>query len=231
MIKLALVWCAPTTVDSHDSWIAVTVRAERLLAAAEAWQPCGASGYPVLTSAVSLFGVRAGVVCRLDQHEVGRRDALGLDAITDRHVLDGLMGLPAGIPVSVDALTERQRRLFRRVPEGMIEFDGDQLVRRAVPPLTVGFALVPARDWHAGLVQAGRYAPFCARAMLLPEPPVDLQDATMQAGYYGIGIGVITAGVLRVLVEPEPYVRRRHSSAQWWVNEEIYRVATAAATV
>ncbi len=118
-----------TTVDSHDRESVVTVRAERLLAATEAWQHCGVSGRPVLTSAVSLFGVRAGVAYCLDHHEVSRRDALGLGAITDRCVLDGLIGLPVGIPVSVAALPERHGRLFRRVPAGLIEFDGDQVVR------------------------------------------------------------------------------------------------------
>jgi hypothetical protein len=52
----------------------------------------------------------------------------------------------------------------------------------------------------------------------------------MQASFYGIGICVFTTGALRMLVEPAPYVRHRHTPAQWRFAEEIYRQVIASAT-
>lgn len=52
----------------------------------------------------------------------------------------------------------------------------------------------------------------------------------MQASFYGIGICVFVAGTLRMLVDPEPYVGHRHTSARWWFAEEIYRQVTASVT-
>jgi len=140
------------------------------------------------------------------------------------------MGLPAGLPVAAHEMTERERRLLRRAPRGAVEIDAGQLIRRAVAPVSARFAVVAARMWRDGLGRAGRFAPFCARAMLLPAPPADLDDARVQASFYSIGICVFTAGTLRMLVAPEPYVRHRHSSAQWWFAEEIYGQVTASAT-
>lgn len=145
-------------------------------------------------------------------------------------MLDALMNLPVGGLVPAHEMAERERRLLRRAPRGVVEDDGVHFVRRAVPPVSARFAVVAARAWREGLVKAGRFAPFCARAMLLSAPPTDLDDAAAQASFYGIGICVFTAGTLRMLVEPAPYVRHRHTSAQWRFAEEIYRQVTASAT-
>jgi hypothetical protein len=206
---------------------AANATAGRLRAAVAAWPTAGGTGAPTLTAAVRVFGVLAGIAYRVDHAETARRDAVVLGAITERAVVDALMGLPADVPVAVGDLTERERRLLPRAPRGAVDRDGDLLVRRAVPPLSVDFALVAARHWKQGLVTAGRFAPFCARAMLLPAPPTD-PDAAMQASYWGVGIGVVTTGTLRVLVEPEPYVRTRHSSAQWRFVEDIHRQITGS---
>lgn len=177
--------------------------------------------YP--SAVVRLFGAAAGVAYRPDPTEIARRAAVGLGAITQRDILDVLMGLPAGLPVTADSLPTRDQRILRRAPHSTIERDGDRLVRQAVPPVSARFAVVAARTWRDGLAKAGRFAPFCARAILLPTPPADVDDARMQASYYGIGLCVFTAGTLRMLIDPQPYIRQRHSSAQWWFTEELYR--------
>lgn len=175
------------------------------------------------SAVVRLFGAAAGVAYRPDPSEIARRATAGLAAITQRDVLDVLMGLPAGLPVSAASLTARDRRILRRAPHGVMDRDHDHLVRRAVPPMSARFVVVAAHTWRDGLAKAGRFAPFCARAILLPTSPADVDDARMQASYYGIGLCVFTAGALRMLVDPQPYVRQRHSSAQWWFAEELYR--------
>jgi hypothetical protein len=174
-------------------------------------------------AAVHVFGAAAGVAYRPDQAEVARRAAVSLGSITQRDVLEVLMGLPVGMPVPVHALSERDRRVLRRAPHGAVDSDAADLVRRVVAPVSAQFAVVAARTWREGLVTAGRFAPLCMRAMLLPAPPEDADHAAMQASFYGIGICVFTAGTLRMLVEPQPYVRQRHTSAQWWFAEEVYR--------
>jgi hypothetical protein len=110
--------------------------------------------------------------------------------------------------------------------------------QRIIPPAAVLVAVLGACavmvspitpwTWREGLVRAGRFAPFCARAMLLPTAPKDLDDARVQASFYGIGLWVLVAGELRTLVDAEPFVRMRHSSGQWSFAEEIHRQVTGS---
>lgn len=172
---------------------------------------------------VRIFGMAAGVAYRSDQVEVARRREQGFGSLIELDVLDGLMGLPVGLAVARDELTARERALVDRSPAGALERDGERVVRRVVAPVTVQFAVVGARDWRAGLERAGQFAPFCARAMLLPAPPTDWGDAQAQASYFGVGVCVSFDQELHMLVEPRPYVRKRHTPAQWWFAEEAYR--------
>jgi hypothetical protein len=174
---------------------------------------------------VRMFGSAAGVVYRTEEAETARRRVQKVEPLTELDVLDGLMGLPVGVPVAVVDLTERECARLRRIPHGAVEHDGDQVVRRAVAPLSVRFALVGARDWRVGLTRAGRFAPYCARAVLLPAAAAQAEwgDVRAQASFFGIGVCVFAEGQLRVLVEPRPYVRMRHTPAQWWFVEETYR--------
>jgi hypothetical protein len=172
---------------------------------------------------VRMFGSVAGVVYRTDEAEVARRRVQKVEPLIELDVLDGLMGLPVGVPVAVVDLTERECARLRRIPHGAVEHDGDLVVRRAVAPLSVHFALVGARDWRVGLTRAGRFAPYCARAVLLPAAQAEWGDVRAQASFFGIGVCVFAEGQLRVLVEPRPYVRMRHTPAQWWFVEETYR--------
>ena len=138
-------------------------------------------------------------------------------------MLDALMGLPAGLPISRNELTNGERTLVDRAPSGSIERRGGQVIRWAVAPVSVLFAVVAANDWHVGLRRAGQFAPFCARAILLPALPGDWEDARTQASYFGIGVCMLVDAQLDMLVTPRPYVRKRHTPAQWWFAEETYR--------
>lgn len=169
------------------------------------------------------FGTLAGVVYRPDQAEVARRRVHGMGWCTEIEILDTLMGLPVGLPVAWNQLTDAERALVARAPRGSIERRDELVVRRAVAPVAVLFAVVAANDWHAGMKRAGQFAPFCARAMLLPALPADWEDARTQASYFGIGICMFVDAQLCMLVTPRPYVRKRHTPAQWWFAEAAYR--------
>jgi hypothetical protein len=48
--------------------------------------------------------------------------------------------------------------MIRVVLQGTIVVSAGMVVRRAVPPLDVEMAIVPARSWRNGLERAGRFA-------------------------------------------------------------------------
>jgi hypothetical protein len=177
---------------------------------------------------VRIFGTAAGVAYRLDHAEVARRQEHQLGALTDMDVLDALMGLPVGIPVERSSLTKAELALVDRSPAGVVEHRGEQLIRLAAAPLSVQSAVVAAKNWKTGLKQAGRFAPFCVRAMLLPAVPADVEDLQAQASFYGVGVGVSVDGQMQLLVEPATYARTRHTPAQWWFAEEAWRQIKAA---
>lgn len=178
--------------------------------------PCGGA-------VVRLFGTVAGVAYTADRVETARRDLIGLGPLVGRDLLNVLLGLPLGLPVATADLSPRERQVLATAPTGVLDHEDDHLIRKVGRPVTPRFAVISARSWRAGLVHAGRFAPFCARAILLPETPTDLADARVEASFYGIGVCTFAAGALQMLVDPEPFVCARHSPTQWWFAEEIYR--------
>ncbi|MFF5100449.1 MULTISPECIES: hypothetical protein [Actinosynnema] len=183
-----------------------------------------------MSGVVKLSGGHVGLVLELDQAEVERRAASGWSGVLDLGVLDALMNLPAGVPVSWADLTERERLAVRKVPEGVVEVAGDRVVRRAVAPLTVRLALVAARDWRSGLKRAGEFAPFCARGVVLSRVPDDVDELHLRCGVFGVGAYVASRGEADVLLEPRAYVRQRHTAAHWRFAEEVHARISASST-
>ncbi|TQM83047.1 hypothetical protein FHX81_5460 [Saccharothrix saharensis] len=181
-----------------------------------------AGGPTAGTTPVRMFGSTAAVNYQLINAEVRRRDGRRAVPAPGQDVLDVLMGLPVGLPVPADSLTDRERRLLGRAPQGAVDRDGEHVVRRAVAPLTARFAVVTARDWKIGLKRADRFAPFCERAVLLPALPQDADDLFVRASFSGCGVCVFSGKQLDMVVEPRRYVRRRHTPAQWWFAEEVF---------
>lgn len=157
-------------------------------------------------------------------HRDGELHPAGLGAITSPDALRFLLGLPAGEPVPLTALTHAERSDLAALPRGAVALSDDSVVRFAVPPVQVDVAVVAAPTWRLGLERAGRFVPFCARAMVLPAPPRDVGDMAMEAGFYGIGVIVATPGTdPQVLVAPVSFRRRRVTVAGWRFPEEVYR--------
>jgi hypothetical protein len=175
-------------------------------------------------------GIRAVLLVRLDMNECARRAANGLSAITSPDILRLLVRLPLGEPVPYAALTAAECSALRAAPQAAVSFDGSNVIRRMVPPLEVTLALVPAGSWRSGLERAGRFAPFCPRAMVLRRPPRDLDDLHMEADFYGIGVIVASSdGRPEVLVEPSRFHRNRLTVAGWRFLEEVHRQVSSSA--
>jgi hypothetical protein len=170
------------------------------------------------------MGAEALICYRLDDGEHARRQRAGTGAILSADVLELLLGLPVAASVPVDSLTCQERTALDHASRGAVSVCGGQVTRHAVVPVAVKLALVAARNWRGGLEAAGRFAPFCARAMVLQRRPVDLADVHLQAGFYGVGVIVADGQSTEVLVEPEPFRRLRFTAAGWRFLEEVYRM-------
>lgn len=176
----------------------------------------------------SPLGSWAALAGVLDADEVARRTRAGLGTVTSVQALEVLLGLPWGLPVPTGALSVRERQALAAAPAGCVEQVPDGIVRRVRPPLTPVLAVIPAtRGWQAGLVAAGRYAPFCARAMVLRRPPRDVATACLEADYWGVGLIIAHLGDPEVLVPPEPYRPHRHTARRWWFAEQVHQALAA----
>jgi hypothetical protein len=170
-----------------------------------------------------MFGVTAWLSVSVNASEWRRRERYGLGALTGLDVLDGLLGLPLGLPVATEALTARERQLVSRLPRSVVVQCGDAVIRRAEPVVECSLAVVFARSWTAGLGDATKFAPFCQRLMVLASRPDDEIEACLHASYYGVGLLAHTVDRHVMLVSPEPLTGRRVTAASWWFTEEIYR--------
>jgi hypothetical protein len=174
-----------------------------------------------------ILGVRVVLTVVVNRDEWRRRADTRCAAITRTDVLDALLGLPLGIPVAVADLTDRERQAVNRLPNSLVQHRGYDVIRRVERVVNVKHAAVKAREWRGGLAQAGRFAPWCSRSIVLSTRPTNEAEAAMQASYYGIGI-VVETGTGRVtLVEPEPWVNHRVTPAGWWFTEEVYEQMTS----
>lgn len=173
-------------------------------------------------AACRLLGTEVLLAYRSDMDEVGRRQQAGLGALLSSDHLELLMSLPLGWPVPITSLSHRDQRLLRRMPPGAVRVSGGAAERLAVSPVTVDMAVVPAMRWQLGLQRAGRFAPFAARMMWLPQVPPDADIMAGECRRFGIGVTAGPAREARVLVQPAPFVRRRFTAAGWLFTEQVH---------
>jgi hypothetical protein len=172
---------------------------------------------------VSMLDTRVLLGYRVDHAEHERRSGLGLGALVATGHLELMLGLPVGMPVPVASLTNLERHRLRKVPAGAVWVADGYAVRQAVAPVTMTLAVVPARDWRAGLTVAGRFAPFCARALVLPGAPRDMDTLRERAEFYGIGVLVTDGPDAQMSVAPRAFQRMRFTAAGWRFAEEVYQ--------
>lgn len=170
-----------------------------------------------------IMGTEALICYQFHDSEHARRRRAGPGTISSADVLELLLSLPIGMPVPVASLTGRERAALKSAPRGAVSVCDGQVTRHAMAPVMVELALVVARTWRDGLEVAGRFTPFCARAMVLRRRPADLVGVQLQAGFYGVGVIVVDDQSAEMLVEPAPFQRLRFTAAGWRFLEDVYR--------
>lgn len=179
---------------------------------------------------VSVLGAEALCFYRLEEAEHARRERVSAARLDHMADLECLLTLPVGFSVPLQSLDRSERRSVRALPTGASDCDRKAVVRRAVRPLQVDLAVVRASTWRQGLERAGRFAPFCRRAMLLDRRPADLDEILVEADFYGIGVFLASGNDVELVLEPEDYRPHRHTAAAWWFVEDLYqRVRSASA--
>jgi hypothetical protein len=171
--------------------------------------------------------IRAGepvsAFCALDAREHGRRVSAGMAAVTDLAVLDALLALPLGMPVSASSLSARLRALLRKAPVGAVRYEQTDVVRLAYAPLQVRRVEVTVlRSWRTALRRASQFSQYTQRVLVLDSVPRDVDDLTLQASFYGVGVVLGEQPEREQLVASQPFVVRRHSPARWAFAEECY---------
>ncbi|MFJ1992987.1 hypothetical protein [Streptomyces asiaticus] len=165
----------------------------------------------------------------IDPAEHQRRQAAGIGPVTGHGFggLDHLMAIPAGMPVPVAELTREQQKYVRRAPAAIVTVDDGQVIRHAVRPCRVVMATVRFNTtYKMALDSASRFAPFCARQVIVKRLPKDafarINDLA-EFDFYGIGIILEHSdGTQETVVEPRPWVPKRHTPAGWWFAERSY---------
>ncbi|MFF3277324.1 hypothetical protein ACFYWU_41350 [Streptomyces chrestomyceticus] len=170
-----------------------------------------------------LQGVEALFFHRLDFAEHARRRDAGAVRLDRMAALETLLTLPVDVPVPLASLEAGRRRSVRALPAGAADRDRTAVTRRAVRPVRVDLAVVRAAGWRQGLRDAGRFAPFCRRAMLLTRRPAGLEELLAEADFYGIGVFLAAAHGVELVLAPEEYRPLRHTAAAWCFAEELYQ--------
>jgi hypothetical protein len=163
----------------------------------------------------------------IDQAEHDRRREAGLELATGHGFggLDVLMALPHGLPVPLNSHTDHQRAYVRRAPAGICTVSDGQVVRHITRPCRVTLATVHAKSASTlALDSASRLAPFCARQVVVTQPPtLHYPERELEFGFYGIGLLLEhDGGELETLVQPRPWRPMRHTPAAWWFAERAY---------
>ena len=170
-----------------------------------------------------ILKTRALLGYRLDREEHERWRRLGLGGVVDAGQLELMLGLPVGLPVPVTSLTNLERVRLRKASTAAVSVVDGYAVRQAVAPVVAEQAVVPTRSWRSGLAVATRFAPFCARAVLLRKLPADVDELMERAAFYGVGVIRAAGDDLQTFVQPRAFRRMRFTAAGWQFAEDIYQ--------
>ncbi|MGW4270830.1 hypothetical protein ACWEGQ_00330 [Streptomyces seoulensis] len=165
----------------------------------------------------------------IDHAEHQRRQAADMGVVTGHGFggLDHLMALPHGLPIALNSLNKYQRAYVQKAPAGICTIHNGHVTRHAVRPCRIVLATVHyAALYKMALNSASRFAPMCARRVIvkrLPKDAFDRIDRLAEFDFYGIGVSLEHEdGSLETVVEPRPWKPMRHTPAAWWFAERAY---------
>ncbi|WP_435606650.1 hypothetical protein [Streptomyces ardesiacus] len=165
----------------------------------------------------------------IDHTEHTRRQAAGLQLVVGHGFggLDHLMALPHEMPVPLNTLDKYQRAYVRRAPAAICSIRDGHVTRHAVRPCRILMATVRYNTtYKLALDSASRFAPMCARQVIvkrLDKNAFHRISRLAEFDFYGIGVLLEHAdGGLETVVEPRPWVPKRHTPAAWWFAEQAY---------
>jgi hypothetical protein len=176
-------------------------------------------GEPGVPVQVMLLGVRVTAYAIINIAEQRRRETAGLGAVINPALLERLMDLPIGIPVTDPVVWAE----MADQPRGVVERhkDGMRVTRRLESPLTITDVVVDAttgRELRA-VQDASLFAGFTRR--WIAAAPGRIPDATMlEAKLCGVGIVDERRGQLLAAEKPQGLTRDGWS---WLLEEKTYR--------
>ena len=176
-------------------------------------------GEPGVPVRVMLLGVRVTAYAIINLAEHRRRETAGMGAVINPALLDRLMDLPVGIPVT-DLVVWAE---MADQPRGVVERheDGVRITRRLESPLTITDVVVDGvsgRELRA-VQDASLFAGFTRRwvAVIAGQVP----DAAMLEAKL-CGVGIVDRRLRQLLAAEEPRGLTRDGWS-WLLEEKAYR--------
>jgi hypothetical protein len=176
-------------------------------------------GEPGVPVQVMLLGVRVTAYAIINIAEHRRRMTAGLGAVSNPALLDRLMDLPTGIPVTDPVVWAE----MADQPSGVVERheDGARVTRRLESPLTITDVVVDAATGKElrAVQDASLFAGFTRR--WIAATPSRIPDAAMlEAKLCGVGVIDQRRGQLLAAEKPQGLTR---DGWTWLLEEKAYR--------
>jgi hypothetical protein len=176
-------------------------------------------GEPGVPVRVMLLGVRVTACAIINIAEHRRRETAGLGAVVNPALLDRLMDLPAGIPVSDPVVWAE----MADQPGGVIERheDGARITRRLESPLTITDVVVDGVPGNplSAVQDASLFAGFTRRWIACAAGRIP--DAVMLEAKL-CGVGIVDQGRGQLLAAEKPRGLTRDGWS-WLLEEKAYR--------
>lgn len=177
------------------------------------------SGEPSVPVGVMLLGVRVTAYAAVNLAEHWRRESAGLGAVISPALLDRLMDLPTGIPVTDPVVWSE----MADQPTGVVERDeeGVCVTRRLESPLTITDVVVngDAGQELRAVQDASLFAGFTRRWVMVAGRRV-ANAAVLEAKLCGVGV---LDPDRRVLLPAEGPVALTIDGWSWLLEEKAYR--------
>jgi hypothetical protein len=176
-------------------------------------------GEPGVPVRVMLLGVRVTAYAIINIAEHRRRETAGMGAVINPALLDRLMDLPIGIPVT-DLVVWAE---MADQPRGVVERheDGARVTRRLEAPLTITDVVadgVSGKELRA-VQDASLFAGFTRR--WIAATPSRIPDAVMLEAKL-CGVGIVDRRLRQLLAAEEPQDLTRDGWS-WLLEEKTYR--------